>query len=300
MASSAATAWVNGSRKGWVRRASAAVVGADHRVERLAPGLGLHHHARRRRRRGCRRRCGGGRGSTGAGRGRVRRAGRSPAPCPAARGPSGARYSGKIETTSMRRSELVLSSPGWSSMTIRPPGDVDLGHQRRRRTGRAPRAPAYGSRAGPARRCARSGSSSPDDVARRWSPRAARRAGGRRTPRGPPAARRGSTATAELGAAGGLGGGAVGDLLEPDHQPTGVGPRCRRRSANRRSCRRTCAGGEAALRLVGARLHEDLTARARGRGPIRPTTTKSSTLTPRSTLRQVAPSSTREKVPLIW
>ena len=69
----------------------------------------------------------------------------------------------------------------------------------------------------------------------------------------------------QLGAAGGLGGVAVGDLLEAHDQAAGVGARAAPRSAARCHCLQTLPGREAALGLVGARLHEHLALEPVGR-----------------------------------
>ena len=135
-ASSAASAWVNGSPLG---------VGTTSTVRRRLgrparraprPTARASSPCRRRRRTACRRRCGAGRGSSPAGRARVRRA--APASCalPASESRSGARYSGKIETTSMRTAQ---SSSGQRGDQAGPVGDLDAARRPRRRPGPARR-----------------------------------------------------------------------------------------------------------------------------------------------------------------
>ena len=174
------------ARRAWRRRA------ARRRAPR--PTARASSPCRRRRRRGCRRRCGGGRGSTS--RRSCTCTSSSPASraLPASDSPSGARYSGKMVTTSTRTAAPSVLERGDQARAV---GDddaaaveVDLGHQRRDE--RHQRVAAVGG--ADDEQVLRAAADQPRDRARararpRRTPRG-RRAGGRRTPRGRRAARR--------------------------------------------------------------------------------------------------------------
>ena len=99
---------VNGSPDGVGTSRCAASSGAARRAP--SPHVGAHDHARRRRRTGCRRRCGAGRRPVA----QVVHAQVEQAARPRLadeREPQRARYSGKIETTSMRTSVSSSQSP---------------------------------------------------------------------------------------------------------------------------------------------------------------------------------------------
>ena len=195
---------------------------------------------------------------------------------------SGARYSGKIVTTSTRTSRRS-SSVGTSVEQARRRVDQRPRRRRGRPRARSPRRTAPAPRCRPAGRPrARPGraGAGPRRPRRPRSPstvrdRAGRPAGGRRTRPGPRAARPGRRRRRSRTLRRRLGGVAVVDALEAQQQPAAVHPAGRRWSADRPTAGSVRSTAPGASRASGSSVRTSTVTSPRmpcGR-PIRPTTT---------------------------